>query len=798
MRASTSLTFLSLGLVALHAAPAPPPPPKPRALQATWAAKVQTRLQELQSALGLPDSDALAVHRTFFDARGKAHVRIQQYHRGLRVVGAETIIHVGADGPAQAPLTHHLVPALHLATVVPGISADRALALVAKDLGIQGDLPGAPQVELVVHPNLSGPQAAVKKHKDGTLTLDLPMTSFGRSSSREAYLLAYRVHVELERAQEGPLSRDYLLDAATGVILRKWNSLQTLMDTPDPTDVPQGAPRPKRITGRSEYRGTVSVPGATVTFQRTAGDGSTQTFNADTLWDPTRGTQPHPRTGLVGNHTLNLANDPYAVLGFRYRPGFFFEHGDPTPWGDGLNYDWEGWDASGKFGLHGFDAHGETAGLDVHAGIADTWDYYANIFGRNGIDDQGTSVLSRVHFYANYPNAFWSTAPFAMSFGDGDGTNLSTVTSLDVMGHELSHGVTAFSADLEYFGESGGLNESNSDIMGTMVEFYSRGAGATGTTIPDTGGNWTIGEDIAGPALGGALRWFDRPSRDAFSVDAWFQGVGIYDVHATSGIGNRMFYYLSNGAPTSGEGATPYAPQGFAGIGNDRAARIWYHTLTAYLTSTSDYHDARAQAILAAADLYGAGSAEVIAVENAFGAVNVGPLHGQPEPPVVSLDGGTRLFTGYGSLTNAFSVIAAGATSHPYKVEVLNAPAAEQAVAWSLSYGGGVLDPTTGQFRAPYRWPFQLAGLDSNLYVIQATSTRHPLQFAQGIAYPVMADCDRDLEVDALDMVAIAEQYNRSTADLPYLSALVGDPYGVSDYSVATFLEAFGHLFTVD
>src|ERR1043165_8459586 len=116
-----------------------------------------------------------------------------------------------------------------------------------------------------------------------------------------------------------------------------------------------------------------------------------------------------------------------------------------------------------------------------------------------------------------------------MTYGDGDGTTFSPLTAIDVAGHEMTHGVTSRTAGLVYSGESGGLNEATSDIHGTMVEFYSRGG--SGSTIGNTGGTWTIGEQLAT----NPLRWMYKPSKDGASADAWYSGVGNLDVHYSRG-----------------------------------------------------------------------------------------------------------------------------------------------------------------------------------------------------------------------------------------------------------------------
>ena len=256
-------------------------------------------------------------------------------------------------------------------------------------------------------------------------------------------------------------------------------------------------------------------------------------------------------------------------------------------------------------------ANGQTAAVDASYGVQVTWDMYKKVFNRNGIDGNGSATYSRVHYSNSYDNAFWSDRCFCMTYGDG--SSFTTLTSMDVAGHEMTHGVTSRTANLTYSGESGGLNESHSDIFGTMAEFYR---GSTGTTIPATGGNWTIGEQLASKPL----RYMAKPSTDGRSPDAWSSSLGSLDVHYSSGPMNRCFYFLSQGAASS---ASPYLPGGMTGLGNDKAAHIAYLALSGYMTSNTNYAGARTAYLNAATALYGAGSTEVTAVANAFKAINV-------------------------------------------------------------------------------------------------------------------------------------------------------------------------------
>jgi Zn-dependent metalloprotease len=184
-----------------------------------------------------------------------------------------------------------------------------------------------------------------------------------------------------------------------------------------------------------------------------------------------------------------------------------------------------------------------------------------------------------------------------------------------VAGHEMSHGVTENTANLTYSGESGGLNESTSDIFGTMVEFYANNA----YDHPD----YLIGERIFTPNQSGdALRYMHNPVKDGSSANCWYAGVGSLDVHYSSGVANHFFYLLAVGS--NGSPASPTCNGSVVtGIGRASAEKIWYRALTVYMTSSTNYAAARTASLNAAKDLYGLGSSQYNAVAAAWSAVNV-------------------------------------------------------------------------------------------------------------------------------------------------------------------------------
>ncbi|MGW1509844.1 M4 family metallopeptidase [Streptomyces sp. NPDC002394] len=309
-------------------------------------------------------------------------------------------------------------------------------------------------------------------------------------------------------------------------------------------------------------------------------------------------------TSTKGFDLVDTVRGGSSVLDFQHRTsgkGVLFSDAD-NAWGNGTSAD------------------NQTAAVDAAYGAAKTWDFYKDVLHRNGIKNDGRAPVSRVHYGSAYQNAFWDDRSFTISYGDG-ANDQHPLTQLDVAGHEFSHGVTSATAGLQYSGESGGLNEATSDIFGTAVEWNANNA--------QDKGDYLLGEKIDLFGNGKPLRYQDQPSKDGRgSADYWSAGVGNLNVHYSSGVANHFFYLLSEGSGAKDINGVHYdSPtvdgSTVTGIGRDKAVQIWYKALTTYFTSTTDYHGAREGTLKAAADLYGAGSAEVKAVDAAWAGVNV-------------------------------------------------------------------------------------------------------------------------------------------------------------------------------
>jgi len=259
-------------------------------------------------------------------------------------------------------------------------------------------------------------------------------------------------------------------------------------------------------------------------------------------------------------------------------------------------------------------ATADEAVSEAYNGMGHTHQLFREVYARASIDDRNLPLDATVHYGEEYDNAFWDGE--RMVFGDGDGVVFRRMTaSLSVIGHELAHGVTQYSANLAYEGQSGALNESVSDVFGALVEQHSAGQ--------DVGeASWLIGEGLFTDAVeGDALRSLKAPGTayndDILGKDPQPAHMDDYvdtrddngGVHLNSGIPNRAFYLLADS---------------LGGFAWERAGKIWYDTLVGgQLSATSDFA-AFAAATLAAADArFGSDGEESAAVRVAWDGVGI-------------------------------------------------------------------------------------------------------------------------------------------------------------------------------
>ena len=453
----------------------------------------------------------------------------------------------------------------------PSFGAAEAINLVVKRVAPGGKHRWEPRAELLIWPVMKTVRLASAGSKS-----DAQLNALDVEEVVDHYELAYLVKTRMGQNRQ-LIYRDTVISAITGVTIAQWDALQTVVGV-----------------GNSQYNGQVPI--------NTTLSGSTYK-----MLDATRGVG-----GTFGGMAITNANHAPES---NPTPGTIYTSSSNT-WGDGQQY---------VNGGSTTNANGQTAAVNALWGLMNTYDTLKNVLGWQSLDGDNTATYIAVHVDTQYDNAFFEPGCKCMYIGDG-GASFKNLGSIDVIGHEMGHGVTDATSNLTYSGESGGLNESASDINGEMVEAYAR-AGGTGSVIPASGNDWVMGREIS--KSGQPLRWMYKPSKDGASPNAWSSSLKNLNVHYSSGPNNRMYYFLSQGS--SSDSASEYyssyltrTPRNMSGIGNDKAFRIWFKANTTKFTASTNYADARNKVLAAAEELYGVGSKEATAVKRAYAAINVG------------------------------------------------------------------------------------------------------------------------------------------------------------------------------
>ncbi|WLI90557.1 M4 family metallopeptidase [Massilia sp. R2A-15] len=560
-------TIAALPLMMSGAAQAAAPAGNP-AMQAQDNANMMSQLMSQRGRNGLDSRHGFALGNQHPGAGGTTISRLDHTFKGVRVYGSESVVVTGAHGNVISESAANRRAGLTKGdfNVAPGLSAKAAIDGVVARVSPNGKPIDPPSAELIIYPVITEERiasAAGKAEKDLNAT-DLQEVVTG-------YQLAYLVKTR-HVSGNTPQFYNTIVSATDGSVIDQWSMVQTVVGT-----------------GNSQYNGAVPI--------NTTLSGSTYSMK-----DTTRGVG-----GTFGGMAITNANHTTSA-------GAIYTNTVNT-WGDGQNY---------IAGGSTTNANGQTAAVNAAWGLQNTYDMLNNTLGWKSLDGNNTATYIAAHVNTAYDNAYYSDTCKCMYIGDG-GTSFTSLGSIDVIGHEMGHGVTAATSNLAYRAESGGLNESASDIQGEMVEAYAR-AGGTGALIP-AGNDWMMGKEIA--KNGQPLRWLYKPSKDGASPNAWSSSIKRLDVHYSSGPNNRMFYFLSQGSsssPTSDYYSSYLnkAPLAMTGIGNDKAFRIWFKALTTKFTSATNYADARLKVIAAAQELYGVGSAEDKAVQRAYAAINVG------------------------------------------------------------------------------------------------------------------------------------------------------------------------------
>ena len=497
-----------------------------------------------KAELGLNDQDELRLLKTQTDPIGFTHHRYQQSFNGIKVEGAQLLIHE-KDGNVQT-LNGRLIKNLWLNTQ-PDISKEKALQIALDHIQADKYMWEDKEAEALLK--------SIKKDIEATFYPDVELVIADKNylQNSKDYRLVYKLTIYAAE----PHSKTMLfVDAANGSIYHELNVLHT-QDT-------------------EEINNTI---GTAITKYNGKQEIVTDSFRADgyRLYETTRG------DGIETRNMLQQTSIEEAID---------FEDED--------NY----WDNINEFS--------DEAATDAHWGAEMTYDYLKVIHDYNSYDNKGAKITCLVHFDEKMDNASWNGA--WANFGDGNGITYSPWVSLDVVGHEIMHGVTQETANLIYQFEPGALNESFSDIFGAAVEFWASPGSA----------DWLVGEDSH--INGNGIRDMKNPKSDSnpdtYKGEYWV--TGLFDnggVHYNSGVQNQWFYLLCEGGNGQNDNNENYS---VTGIGLNKGSEIAFRNLSYYLTETSQYGDARQGSLQAAEDLYGLCSEEYLSVLDAWFAVGVG------------------------------------------------------------------------------------------------------------------------------------------------------------------------------
>lgn len=528
--------------------------------------------------LGLKDSQSFSKIRVESDKEGFTHEKFQLYEQGVKVEFANYTLH--SKGGKLVSMNGEYYDFQNVITT-PKLSNQEAFQKALAHTGAKEYLWEKPQDAAAM--NYEKPQ--------GELVLLPSMEDQGQLRKSDKVRLAYKFDIYATN----PLSRgDLYIDAETGKALFYNATIKHL----------------------GEYsHGRSNALGAEEQVNNTAAKIAVVAANAATRYSGTQTIQ------------TSLSGSSYILSDVTRGNGVQTYNSARTATYPTTNFT----DADNNWTAAEYNnTNKDNGALDAHWGAEMTYDYWSAVHGRNSYDNAGAKIKSYVHYnlvaagYPNNNNAFWNGS--VMTYGDGTGTGgFDILTAMDVAGHEIGHAVCTYTANLAYQKESGAMNEAFSDIWGACIEYRAAPTKST----------WLVGEDIERRSGHLALRSMSDPNSegqpDTYGGTYWVNvnctptnNNDQCGVHTNSGVLNHWFYILSVGKSGTNDIGSVY---NVTGITIDKAAKIAYRLESVYLTANSTYANARTSGIQSAIDLYGAGSAEVIATTNAFYAVGVGAAY---------------------------------------------------------------------------------------------------------------------------------------------------------------------------
>ncbi|MBJ6763056.1 M4 family metallopeptidase [Myxococcaceae bacterium JPH2] len=602
------------------------------------------------------------------DELGMTHVRLDRMHEGVKVFGEQLISHLDKDGKVSSVTGNQNPIPAGLGSQKPALSPQQAIEVARKDFGAKPDK--QPAAERVIYQDKAGEYHSAYR-------VEITQVEGQKDPRKMNYLVDANTGKVFESFNQiDGFSRSAKAKAA-GATDPSTTPVQVTGSAAPKAAIPDMGKVSSKVTLTDDvaidklklsldidhtYRGDLNITltspsGKTATVLSRSGgsaDNVKQDFDLSAFtgektkgeWTLTVEDKAKRDTGTLNKWSLTATGKKPTTPTDPGTPGGTGKADDTTMYsgkvdlgttknadgtyslddstrGKGIStYDAGNKErASGqtKF-VDGNNVWGETtdptrakAAVDAHYGAEMTYDFYKNILGRDSIDGAGEKLNSYVHVSNNYVNAYWDGEK--MSYGDGDGKDAGPLTTLDIAGHEITHGLTERTAGLVYSGESGGLNEAMSDIMGTGVEWYAA------QKNPGVKANWTVGEAAWTPNNGDpndGLRYMNDPTKDGYSIDNYKNYPKQTEVHGSSGIANNAFYLLVEGGKNRTSGLEVKD-----GIGMEKGLKVFGRALTTYMTPKTTFAQAREATVKAATDLYGANSTEVQKVKDAWTAVGV-------------------------------------------------------------------------------------------------------------------------------------------------------------------------------
>jgi Zn-dependent metalloprotease len=528
--------------------------------------------------------------KTVIEKTGEVHQRYNQYVNGVKIEFSEIITHTNINGKVVAFNGAYYM--LGRINMIPSVNASTALNNAVQTMGVQ--TPMWEDKEMSVFAKYSKPEGELVVFED--------------RNEKANYHLAWKFDV----FAKGQAIREIAyVDAHTGKLLF---TNPIIKHTGDYGFENNHSEVISYVPNKNEVKEATYFSVIAIGYADTKYSGNNRQIETISVGGYSLLSKPNGVT-IVTYDAHNAPASDSSLITSIYDPN--------------NNNDWTAAEFPGK-------SQGE---LDAHWGTEQVYDYWSTVHGRNSFDDNGEPLVSLVHVDTDYDNAFWNGT--YMSYGDGSSNGnegngkFDILTSLDICAHEVGHAIMDYTADLVYEREQGALNEGFSDVWAAAVEYYSKGTGPVTNPNPEV---WLMGDEIDRRTGSVGLRSMSNPKEkgkpDTYQGDYWVPATvaegcitpnkntnDYCGVHTNSSVLNYWFYLTSVGGNGTNDNGDAYY---VSAVGIDKASLIAFRTQNLYLTSTSDYADARVGAIQAAIDLYGDCSAEEQAVTNAWYAVGVG------------------------------------------------------------------------------------------------------------------------------------------------------------------------------